>query len=137
MVAASERPFLQNKENVVMFTNETTYLGRRSLLGFAMAAAAAPLLAKGAFADTAPADATATIKRFNDALLAAMKAGKQTDFQARYRMLTPAVEQAFDLQAVLAVGVPSEAAEQDAEGIEHHVSQATLRAFARFVAGRR
>jgi DtxR family manganese transport transcriptional regulator len=38
---------------------------------------------------------------------------------------------------LLAVGVPSEAAEQDAEGIEHHVSQATLRAFARFVAGRR
>jgi phospholipid transport system substrate-binding protein len=105
MGAASERPFLQNKEHVVMFTNETTYLGRRSLLGFAMAAAAAPLLAKGAFADTAPADATATIKRFNDALLAAMKAGKQTDFQARYRMLTPAVEQAFDLQAVLAVSV--------------------------------
>ncbi len=38
---------------------------------------------------------------------------------------------------LLAVGVPSESAEQDAEGIEHHVSQATLRAFARFVAGRR
>jgi DtxR family manganese transport transcriptional regulator len=38
---------------------------------------------------------------------------------------------------LLAVGVPSEAAEQDAEGIEHHVSPATLRAFARFVAGRR
>jgi DtxR family manganese transport transcriptional regulator len=38
---------------------------------------------------------------------------------------------------LLAVGVPSEAAEQDAEGIEHHVSQATLRAFARFVGGRR
>jgi len=35
-----------------------------------------------------------------------------------------------------AVGVPSEAAEQDAEGIEHHVSAATLRAFARFVAQR-
>ncbi len=38
---------------------------------------------------------------------------------------------------LLAVGVPSEAAEQDAEGIEHHVSHATLRAFARFVANRR
>jgi DtxR family manganese transport transcriptional regulator len=32
-----------------------------------------------------------------------------------------------------AVGVPDEAAEQDAEGIEHHVSEATLRAFARFL----
>ena len=32
-----------------------------------------------------------------------------------------------------AVGVPSEAAEQDAEGIEHHVSDITLQAFARFL----
>jgi DtxR family manganese transport transcriptional regulator len=35
-----------------------------------------------------------------------------------------------------ALGVPAEAAEQDAEGIEHHVSDATLAAFARFLAGR-
>jgi phospholipid transport system substrate-binding protein len=34
-----------------------------------------------------------------------MKAGKQTSFQARYQMLAPAVEQAFDLPAVLAVSV--------------------------------
>jgi len=32
-----------------------------------------------------------------------------------------------------AVGVPSEAAEQDAEGIEHHVSEATLLAFGEFL----
>ncbi len=32
-----------------------------------------------------------------------------------------------------AVGVPSEAAEQDAEGIEHHVSEVTMRAFAKFL----
>jgi DtxR family manganese transport transcriptional regulator len=32
-----------------------------------------------------------------------------------------------------AVGVPPEAAERDAEGIEHHVSDATLAAFARFL----
>jgi DtxR family manganese transport transcriptional regulator len=32
-----------------------------------------------------------------------------------------------------AVGVPAEAAEQDAEGIEHHVSEATLQAFSRFL----
>ena len=32
-----------------------------------------------------------------------------------------------------AVGVPEEAAEQDAEGIEHHVSEATLLAFAAFL----
>ena len=32
-----------------------------------------------------------------------------------------------------AVGVPSEAAEQDAEGIEHHVSDETLAVFVRFL----
>jgi phospholipid transport system substrate-binding protein len=97
----------QNKEHVVMFANETSThaLGRRALLGFAAVAAAAPLLAKGAFADAAPAAAIETINRFNASLLAAMKAGKQTGFQARYQMLAPAVEQAFDLPAVLAVSV--------------------------------
>ena len=34
---------------------------------------------------------------------------------------------------LIALGVPVEAAEADAEGIEHHVSEATLRAFARFL----
>jgi phospholipid transport system substrate-binding protein len=89
-----------------MLTNETQNgLHRRSLLGAALAAAAAPLLARGAFADTAPPEAAATIRQFNDALLAAMKAGKQTGFQARYAMLAPAVDRAFDLAAVLAVSV--------------------------------
>jgi len=35
-----------------------------------------------------------------------------------------------------AVGVPAEAAEQDAEGIEHHVSDATLLAFGKFLSRR-
>ncbi len=35
---------------------------------------------------------------------------------------------------LLAVGVPIDAAENDAEGIEHHVSPQTLEAFARFLA---
>jgi DtxR family manganese transport transcriptional regulator len=34
---------------------------------------------------------------------------------------------------LIAVGVPREDAESDAEGIEHHVSENTLAAFARFV----
>ena len=34
---------------------------------------------------------------------------------------------------LLALGVPREAAEADAEGIEHHVSDTTLEAFARFM----
>ena len=34
---------------------------------------------------------------------------------------------------LIALGVPAEAAEQDAEGIEHHTSPATLRAFSAFL----
>ena len=37
------------------------------------------------------------------------------------------------VELLLAIGVPREAAESDAEGIEHHVSEATLAAFARFL----
>lgn len=37
---------------------------------------------------------------------------------------------------LVAVGVPREAAEQDAEGMEHHVSDATLHAFERYLRGR-
>ena len=37
---------------------------------------------------------------------------------------------------LLAVGVPAESAELDAEGIEHHVSDTTLAAFARFLGGK-
>ena len=35
---------------------------------------------------------------------------------------------------LVTVGVPREAAESDAEGLEHHVSDTTLAAFARFIA---
>ena len=34
---------------------------------------------------------------------------------------------------LIALGVPCEAAEADAEGIEHYVSDTTLKAFAKFV----
>ncbi len=37
------------------------------------------------------------------------------------------------VDVLTAIGVPEDAAEQDAEGIEHHVSKATLEAFARFL----
>jgi DtxR family manganese transport transcriptional regulator len=37
------------------------------------------------------------------------------------------------VKLLLAVGVPAEAAEADAEGMEHHASEATLKAFARFL----
>ncbi|WP_181953518.1 manganese-binding transcriptional regulator MntR [Paracoccus luteus] len=47
--------------------------------------------------------------------------------RARHRMV---------VDVLLALGVPSDAAETDAEGIEHHVSDSTLAAFGRFLDGR-
>ncbi len=40
------------------------------------------------------------------------------------------------VDVLLALGVPVEAAEADAEGIEHYVSEATLQAFSRFLRDR-
>jgi hypothetical protein len=70
-----------------------------------MVAIAAAVLSQRALAETAPADATSTIQCFNGALLAAMKAGEQTDFSRRFQALAPEVDQAFDLSAVLSVSV--------------------------------
>jgi phospholipid transport system substrate-binding protein len=97
---------------VVVFTNANTPttsvaapgFRRRSLLGMMVVAAAAPLSGQ-ALADTAPADAVATIRQLNGALLAAMKSGGRTDFKHRFQALAPAVDQAFDLPSVLAVSV--------------------------------
>ena len=78
-------------------------LSRRSLLGMA-AVASLPMLGS-AHAEPAHAGATATITQFNAALVAAMKAGGHTGFNQRFDALAPAVDQAFDLPAVLAVSV--------------------------------
>ena len=96
-----------------MFTNADTApispagpgFPRRPLL--AMVVAAATLLSQRALAAAAaaPPDATTRIKQFNDALLAAMKSGKQTDFGRRFQALAPEVDQVFDLHSVLAVSV--------------------------------
>jgi DtxR family transcriptional regulator, manganese transport regulator len=40
------------------------------------------------------------------------------------------------VELLLAISVPVEAAEADAEGMEHYASEATLGAFARFLARR-
>jgi len=47
-----------------------------------------------------------------------------TQVRARHRVVVAVLE---------AIGVPPEAAEQDAEGIEHHISEATLQAFEVFL----
>ena len=39
------------------------------------------------------------------------------------------------VDVLCALGVPTESAEADAEGIEHHVSEITLKAFAQFLQG--
>jgi phospholipid transport system substrate-binding protein len=93
-----------NTDNATTTAVAASALGRRSLLGFLAIAAAVPL-SRRALADTAAADATATIARFNEALLGAMKAGGRTDFSSRFQALAPAVDQAFDLPAVLSVSV--------------------------------
>ena len=41
------------------------------------------------------------------------------------------------VDVLCALGVPTESAEADAEGIEHHVSETTLKAFALFLKSRR
>ncbi|NMJ41118.1 manganese-binding transcriptional regulator MntR [Roseomonas sp. JC162] len=41
------------------------------------------------------------------------------------------------VQFLIAVGLDAETAEQDAEGIEHHASEAALQAFERFLAARK
>jgi phospholipid transport system substrate-binding protein len=78
-------------------------LSRRSMLGFAMIAAIP--LTTPSFAETGSGEATATISQFCAALLDTMKAGAQTDFNRRFQALAPAVDQAFDLPAVLSVSV--------------------------------
>jgi phospholipid transport system substrate-binding protein len=94
-----------------MFSNTSTAtfhisargLPRRSLLGVVMIGAAP--LSRRALAETAPVDATSTIKHFNGALLAAMKSGVRTDFSRRFQALAPEIDQAFDLSVVLSVSV--------------------------------
>jgi len=48
--------------------------------------------------------------------------------RARHRLI---------VELLIAVGVPAEAAEADAEGMEHHASKATLEAFARYLGKRK
>ena len=50
-----------------------------------------------------------------------------TQVRARHRLM---------VELLIAVGVPSEVAETDAEGMEHHASAASLEAFSRFLAKR-
>lgn len=72
-------------------------LARRALLAGLVALAVAP----GQPARAADPQAAAPIQALNQALIAAMKAGKPTPFAQRYSALGPVVERAFDLPAIL------------------------------------
>jgi phospholipid transport system substrate-binding protein len=89
-----------------MRTHEASLMGRRGLLGLGLAVPLAAISWQPASADTTGGSSpTAPIQRLDDALLAAMKAGERTSFDARYRQLDPVIGQVFDLNAVLAASI--------------------------------
>ena len=77
-------------------------IGRRRWLQAALAAAGAALAPPRAKADPA---AVTPIRELCDGLLSIMRAGQATPFAQRYAMLTPAIERAFDLPAILQLSV--------------------------------
>jgi DtxR family manganese transport transcriptional regulator len=66
----------------------------------------------------------ATAKPYRGVFLTADGQELAARVRARHRLV---------VDVLIALGVPAEAAEADAEGIEHHVSETTLRAFGRFL----
>ena len=77
-------------------------IGRRHCLGTALIFAGAALAVSGAEADPG---AVQPIRQLSDGLLRVMRAGSGTPFPQRFQMLTPEVERAFDLPAVLQLSV--------------------------------
>ncbi|PHK94314.1 transcriptional regulator MntR [Pseudoroseomonas rhizosphaerae] len=63
-------------------------------------------------------------KPYRGVFLTAEGQALAAEVKARHRVV---------VDVLLALGVPPEVAEMDAEGIEHHVSEATLAAFERFL----
>jgi phospholipid transport system substrate-binding protein len=55
--------------------------------------------------DTVPDAVMAPIRALNDALIRVMRAGKSTPFRARFHMLAPTIDRAFDLAGILLVSV--------------------------------
>ncbi len=86
-----------------MMTHAVRMLGRRDLMTFAATA----LVAATPWHPAAAGDAGATvpIQQLDAALLAAMKAGRNSPFAQRFATLAPVIDQTFDLDAVLAASV--------------------------------
>jgi DtxR family transcriptional regulator, manganese transport regulator len=72
-------------------------------------------------------EALATARPYRGVFLTEKGEALAKRVRARHRLV---------VNVLIALGVPAEAAEADAEGIEHHVSETTLRAFARFLQSR-
>ena len=72
-------------------------------------------------------EALATARPYRGVFLTEKGEALAKRVRARHRLV---------VDVLIALGVPAEAAEADAEGLEHHVSEATLRAFARFLQSR-
>jgi DtxR family transcriptional regulator, manganese transport regulator len=84
------------------------------------------------------ATAIKSISRLKRAGLATARPYRGVFLTAKGRALAERVRLRHRLVVDLlrALGVPAEAAEADAEGIEHYVSQTTLKAFAQFLQSR-
>ena len=72
-------------------------------------------------------DGLATSRPYRGIFLTETGQAMAEKVRARHRLI---------VELLTAVGVPQEAAEADAEGMEHHASEATLKAFERFLAGK-
>lgn len=72
-------------------------------------------------------DGLATARPYRGVFLTASGQELAARVRSRHRLV---------VDLLRALGVPAESAEADAEGIEHHVSEATLRAFAQFLQSR-
>ena len=79
-------------------------MGRRRWLQAALAVAGAALAPVQAGAQADPAAVT-PIRELCDGLISIMRAGQATPFAQRYATLTPAIERAFDLPAILQLSV--------------------------------
>jgi phospholipid transport system substrate-binding protein len=86
-------------------THHVSPIGRRGLLGLAIAASVATTTWRPASAETTGDSPTAPVEQLNDALIASMKAAGGTPFAQRYSALAPVVEQVFNLDAVLAASI--------------------------------
>ena len=88
-----------------MLTQHLPDLGRRTVLGLAMAAVVTAAPWRPTFAGPADTAPQTPIMQLDNALLAAMKAGDTASFDNRYRALEPVIEQVFNLDAVLGASI--------------------------------